>query len=93
MRSVSPVSPVDAALERVDGEGSWLLQEMNTSVKEHLAEATIQVCHFDSVRAFVTPVEVLAHPINCEPVRILQSGKIDHLGLWILANLAQLAET
>ena len=62
-------------------------------MKDHLAEATVQVGNLDRVRALVAPVEVLANPVNCEPIGVLQGGKIDHLRLWILANLAQLAKT
>ena len=60
-------------------------------MKKHFTEATVQVGHFNSVRALVTPVKVLTHPVDCKPVRILQSGEIDHFRLWIFSNLAQLA--
>ena len=62
-------------------------------MKDHLAKASVQVGNLDRVRALVAPVEVLANPVNSEPIRILQGGKIDHLRLRVLANLAQLAKT
>ena len=65
MGPITPVRPVEIAMQRVDCQSTRLLQ---TLVDEDLAELALQVGHLDCVRSFVAPevkVTIVRTSQNC----------------------------